>query len=53
MRIPRNVGRKYGFENHQTPETEMVRRHRITEAAGIEFENGDDSDKFMGPSLMQ
>jgi len=26
------------FENHQTPETEMVRRHRIT-AAEIEFEN--------------
>ena len=38
------------FENHQTPETEMVRRHRIT-AAEMEFENGDDSDKFIGPFL--
>ena len=41
------------FENHQTPEIEKVRRHRITEAAEIDFENEDDSDKFMRPSLLQ
>ena len=29
----------------------MERRHRITEAAAIDFENGYDSDKVMGPFL--
>ena len=38
------------FENHQTPE--MVKRHRITEAAEIEFENGYDIDKVMELSLL-
>ena len=37
------------IENIPTPE--MVRRHRITEAAEIDFENGYDSDKVMRPFL--
>ena len=37
------------IENFPTPE--MVRRHLITEAAEIDFENSYDSDKVMGPFL--